>query len=114
MAGEHHKPMPPEALQLVADRFKVLSDPTRLGILQVLQAGPAPVSRLVEASGTSQPNISKHLKILQTGGLVKRKRQGNQVIYSIADPMIFELCGLVCSSLEHHFQSQAGRLDNDS
>ncbi|MBK7709428.1 MAG: helix-turn-helix transcriptional regulator [Acidobacteria bacterium] len=100
------KPLSDDALCLVADRFKIMSEPLRLRLLQFLQNGEKSVGELTELCRTSQPNVSKHLKILQTGGLVSRLQKGNTVYYSIADPSIFTLCEVVCSSLEERLRTQ--------
>jgi len=96
-----------EALQLVAARFKVLSDPMRLRILQLLQDGEASVTAITESVESTQPNVSKHLKILQESGLVARRQEGNTVYYSISDPTVFDLCEVVCSSLQERFSAHA-------
>ena len=96
-----------EALELIANRFKILSEPIRLRILHELQEGERSVTELTSAVETSQPNVSKHLKILQDAGVVKRQPQGNTVYYSIADESIFTLCETVCSSLETRLRNQA-------
>jgi ArsR family transcriptional regulator len=96
-----------EALQLVANRFKILSEPLRLQILQLLQSGEKSVTELTDLIETSQPNVSKHLKILQTSGMVKRRQEGNTVFYAIADESIFTLCEVVCNSLETQLKNQA-------
>ena len=89
-----------EAIALVARRFAVLSEPMRLRLLQYLMAGEMHVNGLVEASGGTQANISRHLQTLADAGLVRRRKDGLLVFYAIADPGIFELCELVCTSLE--------------
>ncbi|MEP7336985.1 MAG: metalloregulator ArsR/SmtB family transcription factor [Acidobacteriota bacterium] len=99
--------MSPEALQLVAARFKVLSDPMRLRILQLLEDGETGVSALAEAVESTQPNVSKHLKILQDAGMLARRQEGNTVFYSIADESVFQLCEVVCSSLQERFAAHA-------
>lgn len=99
--------MSPEALEMIANRFKILSEPLRLRILQCLQTGEKSVTELTELIETSQPNVSKHLKILQTSGVVKRRQKGNTVYYAIADESIFTLCEVVCNSLESRLKSQA-------
>lgn len=96
-----------EALELIANRFKILSEPLRLQILQHLQNGEKSVTELTDLIETSQPNVSKHLKILQTSGLVKRRQEGNTVFYAIADESIFTLCEVVCNSLETRLKNQA-------
>ena len=96
-----------EALQLVAARFKVLSDPMRLRILHLLEGEETSVSALTEAVESTQPNVSKHLKTMQDAGLLARRQEGNTVYYSIADPTVFELCDVVCSSLAERFSAHA-------
>lgn len=105
-----NKNLSTEALRLVADRFKVLSEPTRLEILQFLQSGEKSVSEITTHVRLSQPNISKHLKILQNAGITKREKKGNTVFYSIADEGIFELCELVCDSIEERLRHQTNHL----
>ena len=95
-----------EALRLVANRFKILSEPLRLQILQLLQNGEKSVMELTDLLQTSQPNVSKHLKILQNSGLVKRRQTGNTAFYAIADESIFTLCEVVCNSLETQLKNQ--------
>jgi len=99
--------MSPEALQLVAARFKVLADPMRLQILQCLEGGETSVSALTEAVASTQPNVSKHLRVMQGAGLLARRQEGNVVYYSIADPTVFQLCDVVCSSLQERFTAHA-------
>lgn len=96
-----------EALNLIAMRFKVLAEPLRLRILHTLQDGEKSVNELSEAVEASQPNVSKHLKILQDAGVLNRQQKGNAVFYSIADDSIFELCEVVCNSLERRLENQA-------
>lgn len=85
-------------IDLVARRFQILGDPCRLRILQALQHEAMTVNQIVEAIDASQPNVSKHLQILFDAGLVGRQRSGNSIFYSIADPVVFKLCDMVCRS----------------
>jgi ArsR family transcriptional regulator len=102
--------MPPEALALVAARFKVLAEPLRLRILQMLEDGELSVTELTEAVESTQPNVSKHLKILQDAGFVTRRQEGNTVYYSIADSSVFALCDLVCGSIRDRLNAHAAAL----
>ena len=86
-------------LRAVADLFAVLSEPTRLRILQMLQDGPASVGEIVETLGIKQANASKQLGTLYQAGVLGREKEGNTVRYSIAMPLVFDLCGLVCNGL---------------
>ena len=93
-------------LQAVADLFAVLSEPTRLRILQVLEAGPATVGQIIHATGLKQANASKQLGILHQAGVLAREKEGNAVRYSIRLPLVFDLCALVCSGLREHAQER--------
>lgn len=86
-------------LESVARLFKVLAEPTRLEILQQLKAAPLAVGELVDATGGKQANVSKQLGVLYAAGLLSRERDGATVRYAIAEPMVFDLCGLVCGKL---------------
>jgi len=101
------KNLTPEALKLIANRFKVLSDPIRLQILHHLQEGEMSVGDLALAVETSQPNVSKHLKILQREGILVRNQHGNTVYYEISDQTIFALCETVCDALEEKLKEDA-------
>lgn len=96
---KRHPKLSPEAIALVAARFRVLGEPLRVRILEELRDGEKNVSEIVAATGSTQPNISKHLRTLQEAGLIGRRQDGNQVYCSIEDPMVFDLCDLVCTSL---------------
>jgi DNA-binding transcriptional ArsR family regulator len=86
-------------LERVANLFRVFGEATRLAIIQEIKEGELSVSEIVERLTTSQANISKQLKLLHEAGLVSRRKKGTQVLYQIADPMVFELCHLVCDKL---------------
>lgn len=97
--GTKHAPLSADAIELVAARFRTLGEPIRIQLLQALQRGERNVSDLVAAVGSTQSNVSKHLRILQDAGLVGRRQDGNSVYYSIADPTVFALCDAVCNSI---------------
>lgn len=99
-----------EALELVAARFRAMGEPLRLHMLQELEGGEQSVSGLAESVESTQPNVSKHLRILQDAGLVKRRQQGTTVYYSIADEMVLELCDMICSRLHDRLEAQVGAL----
>ncbi len=94
-------------LGAVARLFAVLSEPSRLVLLQALHGGPLTVNELVEASGMKQANVSKHLGVLHDHHLVKREREGVCIRYEIADPLIFSLCSLVCGKMERDVKCAA-------
>lgn len=89
----------PDQLERVASLFRAFAEATRLAILQELKSGEMSVSEIVEQLPTSQANVSKQLKQLHDLGLVTRRKQATQVLYAISEPMVFELCTLVCDKL---------------
>lgn len=95
------------ALTHMAEYFKVLSEVSRLQVLNCLRSGPMNVSEVVEATGLGQANVSKHLKTLTQAGILSRHPSGVSVYYEIADPLIFQLCDLVCDRLAERWQEQA-------
>lgn len=99
--------VPSEVVQQVADYFSVLSEPMRLRILNVLRDGEKCVQDLVEATETSQANVSKHLKVMLQAGILNRRSEGTSAYYSVADELIFELCNLVCDRLASRIEQQA-------
>ncbi|HSE93512.1 MAG TPA: metalloregulator ArsR/SmtB family transcription factor [Methylomirabilota bacterium] len=91
--------LPREALEIVAQRFRVLGDATRLALLQALFDGERSVQELCAHVGVSQANASKHLALLLEQGLVARRRDGYFTRYRIADAGLEDLCERVCTAL---------------
>lgn len=92
-------------VELVAQRFRVLSEPARIKLLDALRQGPASVGELGERLGMTQQNTSKHLGVLAGAGLVHRTRVGNTARYEISDPTVFTLCEVVCDALRDRVDS---------
>lgn len=101
-----------EALQIIADRFRVLGQPLRLQLLNELQFGERSVGQLVEATGSNQANVSKHLNLLANTRMLCRRKSGLNVYYVICDPIVFQLCELMCSKLRSDFEKEAQTLKN--
>lgn len=95
-----------EALELIASRFRLLAEPTRLKILHTLGEDEMNVSQLVAATGAGQANISKHLGALLDAGIVSRRKEGLTANYRVADETIFELCEVVCSRLKTQLETR--------
>jgi ArsR family transcriptional regulator len=91
--------LPDQFLEKVAEKFRMLGDPTRLSILRALMSGEKNVGSVVTETGQNQANVSKHLKMLADAGMVRRRKDGLQVFYSLNDPLIETLCTLVCSAI---------------
>ena len=99
------RPLPDELVELIARRFRAISEPMRIKLLDRLRDGEATVSELTEATGASQQNVSKHLALLAEAGIVARRREGTHVHYRIADEGVFTLCEDVCGSLQEQLRS---------
>ena len=92
-------PLPAPLVELIAERFRILSEPMRIRLLDAVREAPATVRELQRASGASQQNVSKHLGVLLRAGIVSRRKEGNFAVYAIADEGVFELCEHVCGGL---------------
>lgn len=92
---------------MVATRFRALSDTNRLRVLMCLDQAECSVSELARRIGTTQPNVSKHLKVLLEAGLVHRRQAGNLAFYGVADRTVFDLCEIVCSGMRERLEAQA-------
>lgn len=96
-------PLPDELVELIAERFRALGEPTRIKLLDRLREGEASVFELTALIGTTQQNVSKHLGLLQHAGIVARRKQGNFAYYRIVDDSVYVLCEAVCGSLQDRF-----------
>ncbi|MEO8893244.1 MAG: metalloregulator ArsR/SmtB family transcription factor [Coleofasciculaceae cyanobacterium] len=99
--------VPQEVVQQVSEYFSILSEPMRLRILNLLREGEKCVQELVEATATSQANVSKHLKVMLQAGILSRRSEGTSAYYKVEDELIFELCNLVCDRLATRIEEQA-------
>ena len=98
-------PIPDDLAELVARRFRLLAEPTRIRLLDRLRDGEATVGELADALRTSQQNVSKHLAVLAEAGMLGRRREGNRVYYRIVDESVFTLCEQVCGSLQEQLRT---------
>jgi DNA-binding transcriptional ArsR family regulator len=108
MALSH--PLPDAVVELVARRFRVLSEPVRIRLLEGLLEGEATVGELAATCGTSQQNTSKHLNVLLQDGIVARRKEGTAVYFWVADEAVFALCEQVCASLEQRIAELGDQL----
>jgi DNA-binding transcriptional ArsR family regulator len=86
-------------LEKVAEQFHMLSEPMRLKILQALRVEPQAVGEIVAATGTTQSNVSKHLWLLSSAGIITRHKDGQFVYYGLSNPLTLKLCELVHKEL---------------
>lgn len=86
-------------LEHIALYFKLLGEPMRLKILQSVCQEPRTVTDIVAAAGATQANVSKHLALLASAGILTRKKDGQCVYYGMKDPLTLKMCELVHSQL---------------
>ena len=85
---------------LHAEMCKTISNPRRQAILDTIRDGEMTVSELVEKTGVGQANLSQHLAILRSKGVVKTRREGNNIYYSISNIKIIQAYDLISEVLE--------------
>lgn len=91
--------MTEEALEMVADRFRALADPSRLRLLNLLMDGEMGVGALAETAELDQPVVSRQLAVLRREGIVARRAEGNKAYYRINDVTVVRLCEVVCGGI---------------
>ena len=94
-----------------ADLFQALAHPTRIAILELLSDGELSAGALIEKLGMEQANVSQHLAVLRSKHLVSNRRVGNQVFYSVRDPIIIEVLNLMRTYFHAHLKESLGMLD---
>jgi DNA-binding transcriptional ArsR family regulator len=98
-------PLPDDLVELIAERFRVLAEPTRIKLLERLRAGEATVCELTGVVGTTPQNVSKHLGVLYRAGVVARRKRGNFAYYCSVDDAVYDLCEIVCGSLRRRLDA---------
>jgi DNA-binding transcriptional ArsR family regulator len=96
----HERRLPDPLVELIAARFRALGEPARIRLLERLRMREACVQELVDATGWSQQNVSRHLAVLLHSGIVARRRTRGRSYYRIADPGVVALCEQVCAGVE--------------
>ena len=91
---------------LHADICKTISNPNRQAILDMMRSGEITVTELVNKTGISQANLSQHLAILRSKGVVNTRRDGNNIYYSISNMKIIQAYDLISEVLQESFQSK--------
>lgn len=100
-----------EFLEHISDIFQAFGNITRLKIFRALHrkdgSGGLTVQELQQEVGTSQANISKHLKIMAEEGLLESRSEGTSRIYTVADEEVTRICEQVCDYMEGRLEDMA-------
>jgi len=100
-----------------ADIFQALANPKRIAIVELLSEGELSAGELMEKLGMEQANLSQHLAVLRAKKLVANRKAGNQVFYSVRDPLLIEVLTLMRRYFYTHLQESMellGEMDNSS
>ncbi len=81
--------------ELQSDVCKTLASPKRIEILDALKSGEKTVSELVEILGVPKANVSQHLAVMRYKGILKSRREGINIYYSVSNPKVIEACILM-------------------
>jgi len=96
--------MPDALRQFKASIFQALGHPTRIAMIEVLRDGELPAGVIIERLGIEQANASQHLSILRLKQIVTSRKEGNQVFYSVRDPLIIEVLDIMRRYFQAHVE----------
>ena len=102
--------MPDTLRQFKANIFQALAHPTRIAIIEVLRDGELPAGAIIERLGIEQANASQHLSILRVKQVVSSRKEGNQVFYSVRDPLLIEVLDIMRRYFQAHVEEALSML----
>ena len=103
--------MPDSLRRFKAEIFQALAHPTRIAIIELLEGGELSAGELIAKLGMEQANISQHLGVLRAKHLVVNRKVGNQVFYSVRDPIIIKVLALMRRYFQKNLKEALGLLD---
>ncbi len=103
-------PMPDTLRQFKANIFQALAHPTRIAMIEVLREGELPAGAIIERLGLEQANASQHLSILRAKQIVSSRKEGNQVFYSVRDPLLIEVLDVMRRYFQAHVEESLAML----
>ena len=102
--------MPDSLRQFKASVFQALAHPTRIAIVEALGNGPLAAGTIIERLRLEQANASQHLAVLRSKNIVVTRKEGNQVIYSLRDPLIIQVLELMRQYSQAHIEEAMNML----
>jgi len=102
--------MPDTLRQFKASIFQALAHPTRIAIIEVLREGELSAGTIIERLALEQANASQHLAILRGRQIVSSRKEGNQVFYSLRDPLLNELMDIMRRYFQSHVEEAVSML----
>jgi DNA-binding transcriptional ArsR family regulator len=102
--------MPDALRKFKATIFQALAHPTRIAILELLRDQELPVSLIIENLGVEPANASQHFAVLRAKHIVTSRKEGNQVFYSVRDPLIIEVLDIMRRYFQVHLEESLALL----
>ncbi len=96
--------------QFKANIFQALAHPTRIAIVEALRDGELPAGVIIERLGVEQANASQHLAVLKAKQIVAHRKEGNQVFYSVRDPLLIEVLDILRRYFQAHLTESMAML----
>jgi DNA-binding transcriptional ArsR family regulator len=96
--------------QFKADFFQALAHPTRIAIVEQLRDGELSAGALIERLDIEQANASQHLAVLRSKNILLNRRNGNQVFYSVRDPLIIDVLDIMRRYFHTHMNEVVSTL----
>lgn len=97
--------------QFKANIFQALSHPTRVHIAELLRDGEKSAGYLIQNLGVEQANASQHLAVLRTKQIVVSRKEGNQVFYSLRDPLLVDVLDIMRRYFQSHLAESLAMLE---
>lgn len=102
--------MPDVLRQFKASVFQALAHPTRIAIVEVLRDGELPAGIIIEKLALEQANASQHLAVLRAKHIVIGRKEGNQIFYSVRDPLLVEVLDIMRRYFQAHVEESMSML----
>jgi len=103
--------MPDSLRRFKADVFQALAHPTRIAIIELLGNRELSAGDLIDELGMEQANVSQHLAVLRSRQLGVNRKVGNQVFYSVRDPILLQVLALMRSYFQKHLNEALAILE---
>jgi len=102
--------MPETLREFKADIFQGLSHPTRIAIVEQLRDGELSAGAIIERLGLEQANASQHFAVLRSKNIIVNRKDGNQVFYSVRDPLLIEVLDILRRYFHSHIEKSMSKL----
>jgi DNA-binding transcriptional ArsR family regulator len=102
--------MPDALRKFKAEIFQALSHPTRIAIIEQLRDGELSAGEIIDRLKLEQANASQHLSVLRARRIVSHRKEGNQVFYSVRDPLLIEVLDIMRRYFQTHLEEAMAML----